>query len=868
MNGKILAAALTAALALSAAAPAPAAVNLTHYQLSGWSGTVVPRLDANTTYFSCSVTDPLLTGDYYWNVSGANVGDESTGSSFDVTYYLDGEVKGMSAAGPTSTVFLVPNQGPLTNVHGGRHIVSAWIDAFHAVPETDETDNVHGHPFVWAGVQLTPATPLTRPAPPDAQGGWDHNVEGALWYNCSGFKFNLSPLCDWTVVAAYSEDPGTNYNLRLYEHNDDDPKQGYAENLGWSMRGWQRIDAWVLRNEELMVAPYMDVGVINQDQHTGDFTIVQHQATDIAFGVPETITKAAGDRICVRQLTEPSDLALMTSLFVTADPSLGEINAAVYAPGVVPTPLESGVLAQGGTVDGELRLDLSLAPDVCYGIVVWRDPEDGSGPWSFTLEADSTPADLVPDAGAWYAPLVPTNSGVKPGNPAYLPAELDADYTYMNFRYVNAGALGVKSPRADVDLDGVPLIESAYSTTLYPGEAVEYNSALLPPSPWPIGGGRHTLTLELDPEGRVAEADETNNLWGDQFCWKPENLYYLAIARYHHDPPPPMYGGHQEVTETPPLYNCDGYRLPVDDVDPDGWWRAAALYSIHEDYDLRLHESFVGNQGGFEGALATSSLPEGRLDFVIANLNEVPDAVYDVSVFNSAEPDPQNGYYVQSQASQWVANDTGGIFGPFEINNPGLLDLLEFHIPAGDVAIRLLSESETTDWGIALLPPDGGFMTLDDALAAAWGNGLGQDVWLTTVVPEDGYCGLLVWRCPPVYTGMEGHYRIWIEPGLTGVGPEVPAPRSTALTGAHPNPFNPMTTVDFELARRGRARLTVHDLKGRLVRTLVDAELPVGGHAADWDGRTAEGREAASGVYVLRLSAEGARDSRRISLVR
>lgn len=863
------AAALAAAIALTAAAGALAAVNLTHYQLSGWSGTVVPRMDAAASYYSCSVGNPLVPGDFYWNVSGINDGDESSGSSFDVTFYLDGEVAAMSAAGPTSTVFLVPNQGPVNNPQGGRHVVSAWIDAFHAIPETDETDNVQGYAYNWAGIILPVGTPVACAAPPYAEGGWDHNVQGPLWYNCSGFEFSGSMLEDWVLVAIYSEDEETNYDMRMHPYNGGSSTTGFSTNYCTSMRGSLRVDAVLFYEEGYMTATQMNVGVLNLHEDSAGYTIIHQAADALDYGVEQTVSLAADERIQLLELAEDSSQALTTSIFLTADPGLGEINLGVFSPNDQYQALDDTAVALGVTdASGELRLDMSLVPSDTYAVVVWRDPEDGSGPWSFTIEADITPADLAPDAGAWYAPLVPTKSAVKPGFPVYLPAELDADYTYLNFRYVNAGSATVKNPQADIDLDGVPVIESTYASTLAAGEAREYNSALLPPSPWRIRGGRHTLTMQLDPNDRISEKDETNNLWGDQFCWKPDNLHYLAIAEYQADPPPPIYGGHGEVTETTMLYNCDGYRLPVEDIDPDGFWRAAALYGHYDDYDLRLHEAFVGNQGGFEGALATSSLPEGRLDIVIANLNVVPDVQYDVSVFNIAEPDPAGGYHIQSKSSEWVANDINGVFGPFEISNPGLFDLLEFHIPAGDVALRLLSESEDTDWGIALMPPDGGFMNLDDALAAAWGNGRGNDVWLTTVVPQDGYCGLVVWRCPPIAMAYEGHYRIWIEPGLTDVGPGIPRPDVTALASVHPNPFNPRTTAAFDLARPGRTRIAVYDLKGALIRVLLDEDLPAGRHEAAWDGRLADGREAASGVYLLRLEADRVRDSRRISLVR
>jgi len=90
----------------------------------------------------------------------------------------------------------------------------------------------------------------------------------------------------------------------------------------------------------------------------------------------------------------------------------------------------------------------------------------------------------------------------------------------------------------------------------------------------------------------------------------------------------------------------------------------------------------------------------------------------------------------------------------------------------------------------------------------------------------------------------------------TGVG-EGPAPRAAAaLTGA-PNPFNPRTVLRFALTRAGRARLAVYGPDGRRVRALLDGPLPVGEHAAVWDGRDDAGRPLASGLYVARLEAPG-----------
>jgi hypothetical protein len=109
-------------------------------------------------------------------------------------------------------------------------------------------------------------------------------------------------------------------------------------------------------------------------------------------------------------------------------------------------------------------------------------------------------------------------------------------------------------------------------------------------------------------------------------------------------------------------------------------------------------------------------------------------------------------------------------------------------------------------------------------------------------------------------------YRILNQP-LTG-SPEREAPRVSSLLGARPNPFNPRTTVAFELARSAHVTLRVYDARGRLLRSLHDGTLPAGRHALAWDGRDDAGRGLGSGVYLLRLEGDGVLETRRCTLVR
>ncbi len=105
--------------------------------------------------------------------------------------------------------------------------------------------------------------------------------------------------------------------------------------------------------------------------------------------------------------------------------------------------------------------------------------------------------------------------------------------------------------------------------------------------------------------------------------------------------------------------------------------------------------------------------------------------------------------------------------------------------------------------------------------------------------------------------------------GPSGVADVPPGgvPAVTRLEAAVPNPFNPATTLAFNLKEAGRARLAVYDAAGRLVRVLVDGDLPAGRHEARWDGRGQRGERVATGVYLCRLEAGAYRATRRITLL-
>jgi hypothetical protein len=97
---------------------------------------------------------------------------------------------------------------------------------------------------------------------------------------------------------------------------------------------------------------------------------------------------------------------------------------------------------------------------------------------------------------------------------------------------------------------------------------------------------------------------------------------------------------------------------------------------------------------------------------------------------------------------------------------------------------------------------------------------------------------------------------------------ETPATYTTRLLANVPNPFNPVTTVRFELAMAGAVTVTVHDVAGRRVRTLVSGTYASGPHGAPWNGRDDRGEPVSSGVYFCRLEAGGVVATRKMVLLK
>lgn len=105
--------------------------------------------------------------------------------------------------------------------------------------------------------------------------------------------------------------------------------------------------------------------------------------------------------------------------------------------------------------------------------------------------------------------------------------------------------------------------------------------------------------------------------------------------------------------------------------------------------------------------------------------------------------------------------------------------------------------------------------------------------------------------------------------GPTAVDDRTPTmPLTTELHANYPNPFNPTTTIRYDLGRDSHVSLLVHDLLGRQVRTLANKNLKAGQHSVVWDSRDDNGRQVSAGVYFVTLQTDEFKSTRKILLVK
>ncbi|NQV19382.1 MAG: T9SS type A sorting domain-containing protein, partial [Armatimonadetes bacterium] len=105
----------------------------------------------------------------------------------------------------------------------------------------------------------------------------------------------------------------------------------------------------------------------------------------------------------------------------------------------------------------------------------------------------------------------------------------------------------------------------------------------------------------------------------------------------------------------------------------------------------------------------------------------------------------------------------------------------------------------------------------------------------------------------------------WYPPADVG---DTPIPVVTELIGNHPNPFNPTTTISFSLQNNSNVEISIYNIKGQKVKTLVNHKLTAGEHSVVWDGRDDNNQPVGSGVYFYKFKTDNFEKTRKMILLR
>ena len=341
--------------------------------------------------------------------------------------------------------------------------------------------------------------------------------------------------------------------------------------------------------------------------------------------------------------------------------------------------------------------------------------------------------------------------------------------------------------------------------------------------------------------------DDTGNgtgvAWGDL-----DNDGYLDIYLVRKGQPNKVFwnlaggGGFVDVTP-PPLDDAgNGMAVTLGDYDRDG---DLDVYLVNDGQPNKLFENVaawlfadvtispLGDTGSGHGAAWGDCNGDLDLDLYLANYGQGNRLLRNDLVPGKGGKAASNWLHVDLNGT---TSGCGGIGARVRVVAGGTTQIREVSGGSGFCS----QNSLTAEFGL-------GSAGLVDTLQITWPNG--ADQILLGVLPGQS---LTVTEPPP--SGMPG------QPSTQRTGYE--------LYSNYPNPFNPTTTILFDLPLSQQVRLSIFTVDGRRIATLLEDLVTDGRHQVTWNGRDRSGRLVASGTYFYRLEAEDFVETKRMTLLK
>ena len=113
-----------------------------------------------------------------------------------------------------------------------------------------------------------------------------------------------------------------------------------------------------------------------------------------------------------------------------------------------------------------------------------------------------------------------------------------------------------------------------------------------------------------------------------------------------------------------------------------------------------------------------------------------------------------------------------------------------------------------------------------------------------------------------------GPFNLTISENVLNLLDNADLPNQYALLPNYPNPFNPQTTIDYQIPEAGHVTIDIFDLRGQKIRSLINQNINAGYHSVVWDGNDESANPISSGVYLYRILTDEFVNTRKMILMR
>ncbi|GAB1468541.1 hypothetical protein MASR2M64_12730 [Candidatus Cloacimonadota bacterium] len=179
-----------------------------------------------------------------------------------------------------------------------------------------------------------------------------------------------------------------------------------------------------------------------------------------------------------------------------------------------------------------------------------------------------------------------------------------------------------------------------------------------------------------------------------------------------------------------------------------------------------------------------------------------------------------------------------------------------------DSALKFFARSHTAEYGLERFRV--GVSTLASSLPGGFQYVSGPDyveapaAWTEFAYDLSAYDNQEVWiaiRCVSdnAFVFYVDDFAVYSDGGVPNTDLTVPVV-ATALLGNYPNPFNPETTISFSMKETAFVSLEIYNVKGQLVKTMLNGVQGAGNHKVTWNGMDNNGRAVSSGVYYYKMN--------------